>query len=100
MIINAKFFLHLLVDPPFTFGSVAWHILGRICLTTRRKIHFAFDKIIHPSIKHCERDARSLDRSDFYNITGSSQKRPGNWLAALCNEHFKPNLGGLFRGSF
>ena len=70
MIIDAMFFLHLLVDPPSTFGSIARYILGCICSTTSREIHFVFDKIIHPSIKDCERDTRSLDRSDSYNITG------------------------------
>ena len=92
MIIDAMFFLHLLVDPPSTFGSIGRYILGCICSTTSREIHFVFDKIIHPSIKDCERDARSLDRSDSYNITGSSQRRPGNWLAALRNDHFKSSL--------
>ena len=88
MIIDAIFFLHLLVDPPSTFGSIAQYIPGCICSTTSREIHFVSDKIIHPSIKDCERDARSLDRSVSYNITGSSQRRPGNWLAALRNDHF------------
>ena len=92
MIINAMFFLHLLVDPPSTFGSIARYILGCICSTTSREIHFVLDKIIHPSIKDCERDARSLDRSNSYNIIGSSQKSPGNWLAALSNDHFKSSL--------
>ena len=70
MIIDAMFFLNLLVDPPSTFGSIARHILGCICSTTSREIHFVFDKIIHPSIKDCKRDTRSLDRSGSYNITG------------------------------
>ena len=64
MIIDAMFFFNLLVDSPSTFGSIARYILGCICSTTSREIHFVFDKIIHPSIKDCERDARSLDRSN------------------------------------
>ena len=92
MIIDAMFFLNLLVDPPSTFGSIARYMLGCICSTTSREIHFVLDKIIHPSIKDCERDARSLDRSNSCNIIGSSQKRPDNWLAALSNDHFKSSL--------
>ena len=88
MIIDAMFFLDLLVDPPSPFGLIAWYILGRIWSTTSPDIRFDFDKTIHPSIKDCERDARSVDRSDSYSITESSQKRPGNWLAALCNGNF------------
>lgn len=36
-------------------------------------------------------NAISLDRSDFYCIARSSQKWPGNWLAALCSDHFTSN---------
>ena len=92
MIIDAMFFLYLLVDPPSTLGSIALYILGPIYSTMSRDIHFGFDKIIHPSIKDCESDDRSLYRSDSYNITGSSQKGPRNWLAALHNSHFKSSL--------
>ena len=52
-----------------------------------REIHF--DKIMHHSVKDFERDATSLDRSDSYNIKGSSPKRPDKWLVALHNGHFK-----------
>ena len=62
------------------------------CSTTNREIHVGFDKIMHPSIKDCERDAIWVDRLDSYNITVSSQKTPGNWLAALHNCHFKSSL--------
>ena len=92
LIIDAMFFLHLLVDPPSRFGSTARHILGCICSTTSREIHFVFHKTIHPSIKDFEKDAWSLDRSDSYSITSSSQKNPGNWLAALRNGNFKSSL--------
>ena len=68
------------------------YVLGRICSTTSCEIHFVFDKIIHTWIRDCERDARSSDWLDSYNITGSSQKRPGNRLADLCNDHFKSSL--------
>ena len=85
-------FLHLLVDPPSTFGSIAWYILDCICKTMSRGIRFVFDKILHPSVKDCERDYRSLDRSASYSVTGLSQRRPGNWLAALLSDHFKNSL--------
>ena len=68
------------------------YVLGRICSTMSCEIHFVFDKIIHTWIRDCERDARSSDGLDSYNITGSSQKRPENWLADLCNDHFKSSL--------
>ena len=84
MIIDKIFLLHLLVDPPSTF-VIAWYMVGHICSTTSHEIHFVFDKIIHPSIKDCERDAQSFDRSASCSITWSSQKRPSSWLAALCN---------------
>ena len=45
--IDIMIFLHLLVDPPSTFGSVAWYILGRICSVTHREVYFALDK-------HCD----------------------------------------------
>ena len=33
--------------------SITRYIVGSICSTTSREIHFVFDKIIHPSIKDC-----------------------------------------------
>ena len=56
MIIDAMFFLDLLVDPPSPFGLIARYILGRIWSTTSRDIRFDFDKTIHPSIKDCEKE--------------------------------------------
>ena len=84
MIIDKIFLLHLLVDPPSTL-VIAWYMVGHICSATSHEIHFVFDKIIHPSIKDCERDAQSFDRSASCSITWSSQKQPSSWLAALCN---------------
>ena len=68
MIIDKIFLLHLLVDPPSTF-VIAWYMVGHICSTTSHEIHFVFDKIIHPSIKDCERDVQSFDRSASCSIT-------------------------------
>ena len=45
--IDIMIFLHLLVDPPSTFGSIARYILGHICSLTLREVHFALDK-------HCD----------------------------------------------
>ena len=72
--------------------SIARYITGRTYSTMSREIYFVLNKIIHPSIKHSKRDARSLDRSDSYNITGSSQKKPGIWLAVFHYDHFKRSL--------
>lgn len=37
---DAMFFMHLLVDPPSKFGSVAQYILFCICLPTNQEINF------------------------------------------------------------
>ena len=44
VIIDAMYFLNLLVDPPPTFGLIAHYILRCICPTTSRDIHFVFNK--------------------------------------------------------
>lgn len=91
-IIDGMFFLHLFVDLPSTFGSVASYILRRVCKQKGNEIHLVFDKTIKPSIKDCERDKRSENRSIAYQITGAEQKRPGNWLQALRKDQFKEAL--------
>ncbi|XP_057306368.1 uncharacterized protein LOC130644684 [Hydractinia symbiolongicarpus] len=91
-IIDGMFFLHLFVDLPATFGALATFILKRVCASKGNIIHFVLDKMVHPSIKDCERDLRCTERHGAYQITGPEQKRPSNWLNALRNDHFKAAL--------
>ena len=92
-IIDGMFFLHLLVELPGTFGLISKHIFKRLCNFKGKQIHVAFDKIFSPSIKDCERNKRMTgDRNTEYQLTGHSQKRPGNWLDALRNDNFKKTL--------
>ena len=58
---------------------------------SREVVHFVSDKYITPTIKDCEREARA-STSIGYQITGPSQKRPSNWIAALRNTKFKESL--------
>ena len=90
-IIDAMFFLHLYQNLPATFGGVARYLLGRILDVGGKTIHFVSDKWITPSIKDCERQARSTS-SVSYQIKGAAQKRPGNWISALKNANFKESL--------
>jgi len=77
-IIDAMFFMHLQKDLPSSFGSVSRVLLSKVCSCKGNEIHLIFDKVIKPSIKDCERDARSTsnDRSSSYQITGCWQQRP------------------------
>ena len=93
-IVDAMFFLHLINDPPTTFGDISKFILRRLCKLESDQIHLVFDKVVKPSIKDCERDARAgaSDRSETFEISGPSQKRPKNFTAALRNDSFKESL--------
>ena len=91
-VIDAMFFLHLLHDPPPTFGGVASHVLRQVCRQKGSEIHLVFDKTMSPSIKDAERCKRSDNRNTIYQITGADQKRPTNWLQALRQDQFKEAL--------
>ena len=55
-------------------------------------IHFIFGKWISPSsIKDSERNDHASENTSF-QVTGSSQKRPRNWLEAMKNTSFKISL--------
>ena len=73
---------------PSTFGQVAKVILSNIMKAKGNVIHFIFDKWISPSIKDNERNDRASVNTSF-QVTGSSQKRPSNWLEAMKNTSFK-----------
>ena len=89
-VVDGFFFLHLLVDPPSTFGLVSKYLLKKLCALDGMQIHFVLDKMISPSIKDVERNERANgNRHTEYQITGSSQRRPGDWLAALRIDSFK-----------
>ena len=89
--INASFFVHLQYNFPSTLGQVAKVILSNIIKAKENVIHFIFDKWISPSIKDSERnDSASVNTS--FQVTGSSQKRPSNWLEITKNTSFKISL--------
>jgi len=89
-IIDGFFYLHLLVDPPSTFGRLAQHLLIKMCSTTAKRVDIVFDRVVTPSIKDSERDRRTDgERSVPFSINGPQQKRPPDFLKALRNDHFK-----------
>ena len=92
IIIDGMFFFHLLYQPPSTFAGLADHLLRQVCKQRGTEIHLFFDKTISPSIKDAERNKRSNQRGMVYQITGSEQKRPSNWLQALRGDQFKEAL--------
>ena len=90
-VIDASFFVYLQYNLPSTFGQVAKVILSNIMKAKGNVIHFIFDKWISPSIKDSERnDCASINTS--CQVTGSSQKRPSDWLEAMKNTSFKISL--------
>ena len=81
-VIDASFFLYLQYNFPSTFGQVAKVILSITMKAKGNAIRFIFDKWISPSIKDSEgNDCVSATTS--FQVTGSSQKRPSNWLEAM-----------------
>ena len=57
-------------------------------------IYFKFDKWISPSTKDSEWNDRASVKTSF-QVTGSSQKRPSNWLEPMKNKSFKISLNKL-----
>ena len=65
--------------------------LSNIMKAKGNVIHFIFDKWISPSVKDGERnDCVSVKIS--FQVTGSLQKRPSNWLETMNNTSFKISL--------
>ena len=93
-IVDGMFFFHLLKDPPMLLGDISMFILRKVCKIDSNEIYLAFDRIVKPSIKDCERDSRSgiADRTESYVIVGPSQKRPNDFGAALRNDNFKTSF--------
>ena len=81
-VIDASFFLYLQYNLPSTFGQVAKVILSNIKKAKGNVIL---------SIKDSERNNRASVTTSF-QVTGSSQKRPSNWLEAMKNTSFKISL--------
>ena len=86
-IIDAMFFLHLHSNLPATFGGVSRFLLSRIMESAGSIIHFVSDQWFTPSIKDCERET-SAANALAYQIKGSSQQRPSNWITALKSASF------------
>ena len=93
-VIDASFFVYLQYNLPSTFGQVAKVILSNIMKAKGNVIHFIFDKWISPSIKDSERSYRASVNTSF-QVTGSLQKRPSNWLDAMKNTSFKISLNNV-----
>ena len=91
-LIDGMFFLHLMVQPPSSFGQIATMVLKAICLYPGSEIHFVCDKYLSPSIKDSERSNREKNVSNSFAIDGAAQKRPTNWKNALRNPFFKEQL--------
>ena len=89
-VIDASFFLYLQYNLTSTFGQVA-KVISNIMKAKGNIIHFIFDKWISPSIKDSERNDRASVNTSF-QVTGSSQKRPSNWLEVMENTSFKISL--------
>ena len=81
-VIDASFFLYLQYNLPSTFGQVAKVILSNIKKAKGNVIL---------SIKDSERNNRASVTTSF-QVTGSSQKRPSNWLETMKNTSFKISL--------
>ena len=90
-VIDISFFLYLQYNLSSTFGKVAKVLLSNIMKAKGNVIHFIFNKWISPSIKDSERSYRASVNTNF-QVTGSLQKRPSNWLEAMKNTSFKISL--------
>ena len=90
-VIDASFFLYLQYNLPSTLGQVAKVILSNKKKARGNVIHFIFDKWISPSIKDSKKNNCASVTTSF-QITGSSQKRPSNWLEAMKNTSFEISL--------
>ena len=91
-VIDISFFLYLQYNLSSTFRKVAKVLLSNIMKAKGNVIHFIFDKWISPSsIKDSERNDHASENTSF-QVTGSLQKRPSNWLEAMKNTSFKISL--------
>ena len=93
-IVEEMFFLHLLCYSPETF-KFSRFILRKLCSSfSANRIEYVFCKVVTPPIKDNERDiqAQDLDRHTPYDIFGPVQKRPTDFLGALCNNAFQQTL--------
>ena len=93
-IAEEMFFLHLLSDLPETVEFTRSKLKKNCFSFTVKRINNVFDKLITPLIKNNERDIRAqgLDRHTTYEIFGPVQKRPTDFLGALCNNVFQQIL--------
>jgi hypothetical protein len=76
-IFDGFFFLHLLRDPPLTYGRLAIHIVKKLRRTSSKRIDLIFDKCVVPSLKDIERDRRAgvSGRDSVLKIIGEDQNR-------------------------
>ena len=94
-IIDAAFHLHK--DLPGNFGGVAKYLWKKILQRVGKLIHFVSDKWITPSVKDCEGQSRTANDVS-YHIVGAAEKRPTNWVTALCVLASKHHWWNFFLG--
>ena len=90
-IMDTAFFLPIHKDLPANFAGIAKDLLRKILQRVGKVIHLVSDKWITPSVKVCERQSRN-ETDVNYHIIAAAQKRPANWLGALCSSSFKTSL--------
>lgn len=90
-VVDAMFLIQSYSHFPDTFGGVAKTILTCICKLAKH-VHFVCDTYVHPSIKDIERELRGESSGLDILVTGSKQKRPHDFRAALHSAKFKNSL--------
>ena len=75
-------FFHIHQNLLSTFGAIAKYFMFHLMKFDGYEIHFVSDKWVTPSIKDIERNSGGCT-SFSYQITGPSQQRSSNWVAAL-----------------
>ena len=76
-VIDAMFLLHIQVDIPTTYGSIAEWLLHHLCGMSER-VDFVTDTYQSASIKDMGRDRRGACEAG-YSIQGPQRKRPTEW---------------------
>jgi hypothetical protein len=79
--VDAMFLLHILTNPPSTFGAVSSMILGQLCAMSTR-VDFVYDTYVTSSLKQNQGDRRVAE--DVYFVVISPQQKTGN---VLCYHH-------------
>lgn len=87
---------------PQTFGQFAGWLLLKIFNVSPppKRVDIVFDRIVSPSIKDMEREARKLESGTTYKIIGPNRRCPQNFLKELRNPRFKRELVAFLSNAF